>query len=275
MLLFQLFQSLNSVNFHQLAILICHLLIGGKFQTVQILYNLNALDHNLLRNIKTICLNGITWTTIDIKHLETPEWNDTMQPNHYIQLIFIDSDVQSDQVNRSFSELPPNYYRLVVFYSKGNGFQQQEISNKTKIDSNSNNIGLFYDVNGEIKAHLLHDDFTLFHQAIDLKDLNESSIASTKVFEKVFGAREKMRKLGVFDLYCYDHVRPRSFVQLNFYYRMLRKYFFVALNMDFYEVSGVYCKSKNVRYFHLHRKIYHEICWEIGQTDSRAKNWVS
>lgn len=253
-----LVQSLNSVFSKKLAILICHLLIGGKFQLVQIFFNSETFNDQLICDLNSNCLNQISWMTNDNNNLEISQWNNTIKSDHIIQLIFTDSDGKS--VERQ-SKQPQNYYRLFVFHSNSNVSLVPEKSNKATIQSDSNTIGIFHDESGVIKAHLLHDDFTLFHKAIN--DLNEP-MTSAQVFDKVFSEREKLRKLGVFDsnFYCKKHIKRPSL--LDFYFRSLQNYLFAQKKMDFIELSGIYCSLTNGRYFRpISQRIYSELSWNL------------
>lgn len=265
-----LFQTLNSVNFQNLTFLICHLLIGGKFQTVQVLHGPNALNHHLMHDIGKNCLNEITWMAIDITQSEIPKWNDTMKPVEYIQLIFIDSDVQSE-VQRLLSEFPPIYYRLFVFHPNGNQSFIRKISNKTKLESDSDSVGLFYDGDGEINAHLLHEDLTAFHQAINLQDLNEP-LTSAQVFDKIFGERAKMRKLGIYyaNPICQFPLAGRTY--LFHYFHSIFKYVYTQLNMDFIDVAQL-CDKQIYGYLRpISLPIYDEVLsWDMERIENGSK----
>lgn len=261
-------QTLNSVKFKQMAIFICHLLFGGQFQTVQIFHNSGSIDPHLFREIQSNCLSEISWMVIDISHPGIPEWNHTIRPVHFIQLIFADDDVS--QLSSSF-EQPSNYYRLFVFQSNDTVSTAPKFSNKTKIDSKSNSVGLFHNAIGEMQAHLLHDDLTMYHKAINLSHLNEP-IKSAKVFDEVFGEREKSRKLGVFDpnVYC---ERPVVLVKtlLDLYSRSIRKYFFKQMKMDFFEMGSARCPLENGRYFRpVPHRIYEELEWDVVPIDNKG-----
>lgn len=259
-----LVQTLNSVNFRKLTILICHLLIGGKFQSVQILYDSKTLDYTLFRDIKSDCLSEIPWTSIDINQPEIQQWNNKQESDHYIQLI-LSSNVEFVQ---NSGARPSNYYRLFVFHSNNNGSSLPEISNRTKLKSKSNTIGLFHDNTGETSAHLLHDDFTIFHKSINLQDLNEP-VTSTKVFDRVFGEREKMRKLGTFDpnIHCNGEIKTFTAISAQ----ITRKFLFAQLNMDFVEMGRRHCALENGRYFrHSFHRIYEELIPDFGQINNET-----
>lgn len=71
-----LVQSLNSVKFEKLAIFICHLLVGGKFQAVQIIHDSGTFNNNnqLIHDLKSRCLDEIPWTILDTSYFEIPQW---------------------------------------------------------------------------------------------------------------------------------------------------------------------------------------------------------
>lgn len=267
-----LVQTLNSVNFQHLTIFICHLLIGGHFQTVQIFYDSRTIRNDqLIRDLNSHCLSEIPWMTFDRSDLEiSPIWNNTIKPDHNIQLILTEGDaVQGD--DDKLSGLPSNYYRLFVFHSNENKLLASRKSNKITLDSDSNTIGIFHDYSvGEIQAYLLHDDLTRFHKAIDSKDLNESK-TSAHVFETVFGEREKMRKLGVFDpnFYCTILLSKPSFEQL--YTQFLIQYLFTQMKMDFVQSGNLHCPFENGQYYRPSSqriRLYDDINWNIERINN-------
>lgn len=261
-----LIQTLNSKKFQQMAIFICHLLTGGQFQMVQIFYDSGTFDSHLFGEIQSKCLSEITWMTIDISCPVIPEWKQTIKLDHFIQLIFVDDDVS--QLLLSSFEQPSNYYRLFIFQLNDTvSTVSKLLSNKTKINSNSNSVGLFYNASGAIEAHLLHDDLTFFHKAINLVQLNEP-MTSAQVFDNVFDEREKMRKLSVFDAntYCQRLVFIRSLS--DFYRRSLRKYFFKQMKMDFIEMGSDHCPLEHGQYYRpVSYPIYGELEWDIEPID--------
>lgn len=263
-----LLQTLNSVNFQNLTILICHLLMGGEFQTVQILHGSIALNHHLLHDIGNGCLNEISWMAIDLTQSEIPKWNDIMKPNQYIQLIFIDSDVQCEV--HQLSKLPPIYYRLFVFHPNGDRTFIPKISNKTKLDSDSNSVSLIYDADRKIKAYLLHDDLTAFHQEINLKDLNKF-MTSIQVFDQVFGEREKMRKLGIYYLEWECTISGFENTYLPRYLHSFYKHIFTQLKMDFLQLAERTCGPENTAYLRpVSNPIYDELDWDLEPINSNG-----
>lgn len=262
-----LVQTLNSVKFHSLAVFICHLLMGGKFQSVQVLFDPGTFDSNLFRDIQSNCLNKISWMAIDITQPEAPKWEQTVPPDNLIQLIFIGlSDVESEV--RRLSYQYPNYYRLFIFHPNGNDSFVPKTSNKLILNSNSNTIGIFYDAQGEIKVRLLHDDSMLFHQVIDLEDLNDRMTSPEKLFDRVFGEREKMRKLAIYDSgnaickklrHLYDFIDSYS----HFMKSCLYKY----MNVDFVEIGQ--CTPMFGR--RIPHQIYNELFWDIERISNEIE----
>lgn len=94
-----LVETLNSVKIQQLAIFICHFLGGGQFKTVQIIQNSGTFIDRLFWDIKSGYLDGISWMALDNSRFQVPQWNDVLKPDHYIQLILVDSGVHSEVRN--------------------------------------------------------------------------------------------------------------------------------------------------------------------------------
>lgn len=165
---------------------------------------------------------------------------------------------------REISKLSQNYYRLFIFHSADESVSVPVIWNKSKIESKSNTVGIFHNAAGEMNVHLLYDELSIFHGPIDMKDLNESLTSSGKVLDSVFGKREQMRKIGVSDpnIYC-----PKLAVFLNpfdYHDRMLRKYFFGQLKMDYFfkwEITSALLKPVHISSQFLH--VFIVICFGI------------
>lgn len=263
-------QTLNSVKFQNLAFFICHLLMGGHFQSVQVLFDPGSIDYILYQNIHSNCLNDISSVTIDISNSKVTNWNETVELDHVIQLILTGNDLKSEVLQ--LSKIYPNYYRIFIFCENGNDSFVPEISNKTKIDSNSNTIGIFHDAAGEIKVHLLHDNLMLFHQEINLIDLNELSASPERVFDWVFGEREKMRKLGI---YQPNISRKKSALIFDFvlsYTRSMVNILYTQLKMDFIEIPNSSLSLETGGYFRpIPQKIYNELSWNIERISNSTE----
>lgn len=84
-MLVPLLSSMNSVN---LATFICHLVIGGQFHGIQVLYHPVSSDGALLSEIQKICPNKFYSSTIDITQPWNVQWEFGIISNNFIQLIF-------------------------------------------------------------------------------------------------------------------------------------------------------------------------------------------
>lgn len=112
-MLVQLLTS-NSGSYQNLAIFICHLLIGGQFQAVEIFHNPGIVNHHVLQEIHANCPYAIPWLTVDMAQKNIPSIANESY-NHIIQIIFpgSSSDFVVKQLKKTDSKY--YYYRLIIY----------------------------------------------------------------------------------------------------------------------------------------------------------------
>lgn len=259
MLLVPLLTS-KSVIFHNLVNLICHLLIGGQFQVAQVLYTPGLLDHSLLSEIQGNCGDNIKWQTADIIQPSNSQWSDPIfTSTRFVQLVFIGGDHEFER-NR-LTTFYPNYYRLIIFQSCINGTPIPKLLRRKSFDSKTNSIALVQQKDS-IQVFLMNDDFSLFDDPIQVDKYQSETIKSRKLFEIVFGKREKMRVFGITDHTFMCVPLSQEYWQYGLFYQFMDNFFFNQMNMSFIRRS---C-STGVAYFrHISQSMYNEIIWKNAE----------
>lgn len=245
----------NSPIIQNLSILICHLFIGGEFHVANVLHDSNDLPNRLLNEINSHCLNDIAWT-IDSR---TPQWNRNLTKDHILQII----PMEHNQYPYDRLEQFPAYYRLFIL-NKVSNRKMSSVLNTT-----TNSVALLHDPDSDsIEAFLLNDDFTFYDQSIKVH--NEISNQTSKnVFDKIFGKRENMRKLGVFTRLVACNGSSPQLTADNNRRLFLANFFFTQMNMTFIEMLPPWCGGNtplpSIFYRHIRRRIYNELSWDLEQ----------
>lgn len=246
-------------NFRKLAILICHLFIGGQFRMVNILYHSDGLDHRIFNAIDSYCPNEISQMQINLNLTEIFEWNYKQHNDHILQIIFVKAD-RLNEVDTALERFFA-YYRLFVF----NIERPFDLNISTKSILDSNSVALFHPTEENIEAYSIYTK-----QSIQLETFDQ-------VFENIFGVREKQRTLTV-----HVPINPCKLAnsKINFqvkskeknYYVFVGNYMFNRLNMTFIDMRMTNCdekrysensKFKKSLYRHIPSPIYDELSWNI------------
>lgn len=264
MLLVQLL-TLKTPNFYNLTCLICHLVIGGQFRVVEILYSPGTLDHRLLSEIKKNCGDEFLWKMADITKPLSAQSIDKI-PGRLIQLIFLgkNREFEKNQLTTFF----PNSYRIFIFHSHNNEIPMPMLSqSKTLHKSNMNSIALLHNsANDSIQGFLMNDDdLSLFDDQIQVKQKNQNDITinSKEIFKNIFGKREQMQAFGIIDptiIICYYIDLPIKAWKFGLFYQFVAKFFLTQLNMNFINIK---CNGKNRYLRHISKPVYNELSLEM------------
>lgn len=245
----------NSVNFENLAIFICHLVIGGKFQIAQFLHNPGVVDDHLLKEIHRNCPITIPWLTVDITQPMTPTFS-TIQYRHFIQIIFPGSDLEFEIKQLTINH--PNYYRLIIFQSNIDGHFKPILSRNHISDPIKNTIALMHNSTSDsFRAISMHDNFTILHDWIELINKSETS---KELFHNVFGKRERMRVFGINDQFTACISTYKRIWKDEIYFEFVKTFFFTQMNMSF--IKSTNCMNKTIYYRHILKPIYNELSEE-------------
>lgn len=256
-------QLTSSQIFHNLAILICHLYIGGKFQFGNILYCPDSLNYRLFQEIDSHCPGTISWMAIDLTQsgLEAMRWNRDQLNNSILQLIFLEEKHLFDR--KPVIEMFPNYYRLFISHSDIEGRFIPKPSNETVFKSTTNSLALLHNSSTDsIELFLLNDDLTFISQHIHEQIQSDSS--SIRIFDEIFNISEKLRKLAVYSrVYSLGNI---TYFPGNMRKQFLKAFFFAQMNMDF-PVTEFIRANKSApekRFFrHISQRIYKELSREV------------
>lgn len=252
----------KSVNFHNLVNLICHLLIGGQFQVAQVLYTPGLLNHSgLLSEIQRNCGDKIQWETADITQPKNSQWNDPIfTSNRFVQLVFTGDD--REFVRNQLKNLYPNYYRLFIFQSNIDETPIPKLLQRKSFDSKTNSIALVHQ-NDSIQVFLMNDDLSLFDDQIRVDNYyqSEKTIESKELFEIIFGKREEMRVIGIWNpkdiCLAYKEIWRQAL-----FHQFMERFLFNRFNINF---GRGRCGFHPQYFRHIPQSIYNEINWSIEE----------
>lgn len=265
--------NLSAQNYQNLAILICHLFIGGQFRILNILFSPDSIEPNILNQIELTCPNTIQWIKIDLtKTIEQP-WFENQRNDHILQIIFLKMEEITNY--KTILDKIFVYYRLFVFHSnlEGNATFEVKSSNNKTFESISNSMAILYNSNEvTIEAHLMHNDLTFYGNPIQV-ELQKNN--SKKLFDEMFDYREQFRILGIFLSTNPCDPMKRELASLTDNFRHFRANFFhnqMNITFGFYQNSGFryYCSNNPIksRYLrHIQKPIYDELSWDAEPID--------
>lgn len=257
-----MFSILNPKGYSNLAILICHLFIGGEFQVANVLFDPKVLNFQLINEINSQCSSEINWMMIDITQHERLEWNYKEANDHIIQLIFLDPNQLPAQ--KKMLEKHLAYYRLFIFDSRAE--ETFEMSTKWNLNTSTNSLALFHKYEENYcKAFLMHDDHTLFDQSFHVK-MDMENVTPEQTFDIIFSKRENKRILAVSyaTFHCNSTGRPTVDAIFS---RFLANFYFMQMNLIIIEMI-LWCPGQpdfEKRFRHVKQPIYNELTLDIIQ----------
>lgn len=179
-------------NIENVLILICNLLIGGKFQVVHSFSDSGGLNNHRFNEME--CLNQVPWIRSDINSKAT-DWNDRQCNDCVLELIFLDSRA----IERSTHlQKHSNHHRLFILATNTTANNDSKLISEMaalEMTSTQGSLLLIHDtINGNTKVYFV----------MKLMNSNPIYIQSDSVsdrpiilYEKTFGKFDKMWLTGV------------------------------------------------------------------------------
>lgn len=172
----------NIPNIQNLALLICHLFIGGSFRYGEILYDPHGFQDHLGTKVDSVCPVHIPWQQIDITRVTSSIRQLNERTDHILQLFFFDSKHPPQNVDKFIEHF--TYYQVFVFLSNNNIEMKESMKLVKKMSTlNSNSVSVYCNtLNGSIHIHLNNGQGEITE--IDNK---------FTLFDRLFGEYEKMQ----------------------------------------------------------------------------------
>lgn len=181
------------MNFHYLALFVCHLFGDGNFRTVHIVFQPNTFNYTLLEHIDTICPHLVPFYLTDITQTWDFPWNENDNPNNVLQLMFLDAK----KFTKDTRELKYFFalYRIFAFL----GTDVVETKTRTSIArrlyrfTGSNNLNLIFDS----RNVFVFNDFAAQHTK-PMFTVNEgTNFTRYNLFDQTFGHYERMLSISI------------------------------------------------------------------------------
>lgn len=153
----QLAAKITSVsNFRNLALFVCHLVIGGQFRTGHILFDPHIFDTEFGTEIRSKCPNSIVWLMTDVTKPFSPPWQPNENTDRVLQLILMDQE----HFPTDFEKLTEMFtlYRIFVFWSK-----EEMILNDKLINTMVKSTHPQYSTSIVLKFNLEHGTMALYN----------------------------------------------------------------------------------------------------------------
>lgn len=269
----------KALNFHNLALFICHLFIDGHFRFGHIIYEPKVFDGQLLTEIDSICSVQIPWQSIDITQsvLQSPQTND--RSDHILQLIFFDGKFLAEQIDEYKDYL--TFYRIFIFTSTTDEIETKRrisVIGRLNLISNASPLILQYNPkNGVIRVDFAFatDEKSENSEKCTRNDVdNESRQQSNKeydrIFDRTFGKYEKYRSMIVKTVSLFRHQEDYEHSLSNIPHSnnvYLANYYYSSLNVDFINMTCAHNFNPNASWAnhmltHKHRHFYNELSLE-------------
>lgn len=225
------------MNFHYLALFICHLFGDGHFRTVHIIFKPNTFNYTILEHIESICPHSIPFYLTDITRSWDWPWNQNDNPNNVLQLMFLDPKTfttDTRQLNKFFA-----LYRIFAFSAT------DVIETKTKTItsiteslrkfSGSNNLVLDFDAKN---VSIYMDVVDAQHpKPIMTMNVSFTNFNRRNLFDQTFGHYERMLSISVKHIdyhVTFYGIQKRVYYRLNYestYY--ISNYFNIFFNKTY------------------------------------------
>lgn len=273
-----IFPLAESLNFHSLALFICHLFIDGHFRFGHIIYDPKVFHGQLLTEIDSMCSVQIPWQSTDISQsvLQLPQKNE--RSDHILQLIFFDAKFLAEQIDEYKDHL--TFYRIFVFSSTTDEIEtKRRISVIGKLHSISNASPLILQYNS--KNDLIRVDLAFktdeyseqLAMMIDNKGLQESNNEYKRIFDRTFGKYEKYRLMIIKTASLFRHHEDYEHSLSNIPHSIvvhLANYFYSSLNAEYINMTCVDNFQANVAWVnymlkHKRRYFYNELFLEYDE----------
>lgn len=282
---------LNPLNFHNLALFVCHLFADGQFRFGHILYDSSALDSRLIAEIHSVCPYLIPWISNDVSELPSVPWEPNQRTDHILQLIFFDPEnipMTIDHVKKSNVNIKLmnflTFYRIFVISSDdvGNRVDWNSIAKLSSHilhhDSRSGSISLHSIKNddGVIEGVDRLEMLKQYPQKNRLKHCDKSKKCDN-LFSLTFGKNEKNVRMIIKRTYLLPCNREYFLADEYFEVRngnpFFANFYFTHLNASFINVTAVWCENSTIAYKSepiqpQPRKFYKELPMDYKPMDS-------
>lgn len=242
-------------KFQNLAIVVCHIFLGGNFRQIYLIHELKILDCRLMQDINFQCPK-VTWIISDL-HRPKPHAQ-YVDRNGYdtLQLIVIKQDQYFDEITLVQSFVA--YYSIFIFDTN---VQEQT---ETLINAR-NSLAMIHDTTSGIVqlSSLIGRRGSTAPIQLNITEMN--ALAPVAVFEMTFGERERIRELGIFltESFCYDRKYRKT--DGNYYHNFFLANFFVGqLNMSLFKTLRHQCDPSGNELFFTYQRIPQPIYGEIS-----------
>lgn len=272
----------SGVSFHTLVLLICSFYSHGHFRVGHILYDSNIIDDRMIVEIQSNCAGTISWLTTHIIEPFSLPWESDQNTDHILQLIFIDSIRDIDEVPELLT-----FYRLFVFFSADLSDMPPKsvISKMSKtIQLNHTPIIIYNQINGlmwitrlsdsatssELTSDWINDNFIQFHSN------QKNEIDKQNWFRSVFDVYERNWLISI----TYNYVLPRRSVDRNrqkFHEvwngdNLFGNFFVSNLNGSYINRTQIYFENSKLCIeiqiiHHKHRQFYKELMIDYDRID--------
>lgn len=221
----------NILSFHNLALFICHLFIGGQFRNGHILYDPKVFNDDFPSRIDSICPAQIPWLLTDITQPSSLPWLFNERTDHILQLIFFDPEHLAEKIDK-FSKCF-TFYRVFVLASSINGIDEMKrnsIISQKNPTSTSNTLIVHFDTqNGSLQVHGISSRGGNLKELIDERHEDE--------FDRAFGEHERMqsttiRTTGIFN----GNQKHKTFIPISGHL-FFANYFLTSLNASYINMT--------------------------------------
>lgn len=222
----------SSVNFHYLALFICHLFSNGRFRIAHIVHDPIIFDHDLFVKRNSICLDPIPLYLTGNDKPCTFAWNGKDSADNMLTIFFIDPKYLTLEMDHMMNQ-PFAYYRIVVFPSifpiKEMNLTSVFHTQQPKYDSRPKNVSVFIEnrSNEQTKDRVLlkHEPIFILNQQTKIDRMN--------LFRKTFEEYERMESIAIEQILYYttiiynklqivDVIMPEDAI-LNYYHLDLKQ----------------------------------------------------
>lgn len=278
-----LLNILNISHFHNLALFVCHLFIGGNFRIGHILYDPKVFDDHLISKIDSVCQLQIPWLTTDITQHSLMPPHVSKRTDHILQVIFFDPKYLAEEIVEYEEHF--TFYRIFAFPSTfGEVDMKQRISIIGQLNSISNPSPLImhYNVKSDlIYVHRLSENGLIIenfekNMAQDVRSLYEhrqkSNVEYERLFDGIFGEYDRKQTMGIRVSGVFRTIKDSiSYVPI-FGHLFFANYFVSTLNASFIHMTSSPFNDKHTAAVdrlvaHKPRKYHEEIFLEYEPID--------
>lgn len=280
----------NILNFYNLAVFICQLLIDGRFRSGHILYDRNVFDSRLITEIESICPRQFPWQISDISQPFIPPWESHKLTDNILQLIFCDPKFMSEEIDQFEGYFI--HYQIFIFSSIDETDTEGPISVIKKLNRlllrRLSTLVLHYNTeNGLIHVHSIphiltdgsrksEEPLDLDPRAIALRN-QKTDIDNEDLFDRAFGNCERKQSIVIgVDGWIEKNDRSKEFAT-NPRKLFFINYYFLTLKAPYLKMSPLILqKSKIVRQYQNFmlkpRKYYKELSDEFHKFNGNDKS---